>query len=67
VAAVQKSINDQQPIRYRLIVQRVSVDVVGPETEPNPSELLPQVDLRDPASPEVFNNVPATPDRQVPE
>jgi uncharacterized hydrophobic protein (TIGR00271 family) len=67
VAAVQTYINDQQPIRYRLLVQRVSVDVVGPETEPNPSETLPQVDPRDLASPELMNNVPATPDRQVPE
>jgi hypothetical protein len=67
VADVQAYMNEQQPIRYRLIVQRVSVDVVGPETEPNPSQLLPQVDPRDPASPEVINNVPTTPDRQVPE
>lgn len=67
VAAVQNYINQQQPIRYRLLVQRVSVDVVGPETEPNPSESLPQVDPREPASPDVINNVPATPDRQVPE
>lgn len=42
VAAVQNYINQQQPIRYRLIVQRVSVDVIGPETEPNPPELVPQ-------------------------
>ena len=42
VAAVQNHINQQQPIRYRLIVQRVSVDVIGPETEPNPPELVPQ-------------------------
>jgi uncharacterized hydrophobic protein (TIGR00271 family) len=42
VAAVQNYINQQQPIRYRLVVQRVSVDVIGPETEPNPVELIPQ-------------------------
>ncbi len=41
VAAVQAYINQTQPIRYRLLVQRVSVDVVGPETEPNPPEQLP--------------------------
>ncbi|MEB3182759.1 MAG: DUF389 domain-containing protein [Cyanobacteriota bacterium] len=40
VAAVQAYINERQPIRYRLVVQRVSVDVIGPETEPNPPELL---------------------------
>lgn len=42
VAAVQKYINEHQPIRYRLVVQRVAVDVIGPETEPNPPALLPQ-------------------------
>jgi uncharacterized membrane protein len=41
VADVQAYINQQQPIRYRLNVQRVSVDVIGPETEPNPPELVP--------------------------
>ena len=41
VAAVQAYINDTQPIRYRLVVQRLSVDVVGPETEPNPPEQVP--------------------------
>jgi uncharacterized membrane protein len=52
VADVQAFINQQQPIRYRLIVQRASVDVIGPETEPNPPELGPQ----DPAPTEVINN-----------
>jgi len=41
VAAVQNDINAHQPIRYRLVVQRVSVDVIGPETEPNPPALVP--------------------------
>jgi uncharacterized hydrophobic protein (TIGR00271 family) len=52
VAAVQKYINDQQPIRYRLVVQRVSVDVIGPEAEPNPSPVLPQA----PIVPEVIES-----------
>lgn len=52
VAAVQKYINQQQPIRYRLVVQRVSVDVIGPEAEPNPSQLLPQ----DPGASEVIDS-----------
>jgi len=39
VAAVQKFINSRQPIRYRLVVQRASIDVVGPEAEPNPVEI----------------------------
>jgi uncharacterized hydrophobic protein (TIGR00271 family) len=42
VADVQEFINSQQPIRYRLVVQRVSVDVIGPETAPNPPERVPQ-------------------------
>ena len=63
VADVQAYINQQQPIRYRLIVQRVSVDVIGPETEPNPPELVPQ----DPASPEEINKILSDPDRQAPD
>ena len=39
VADVQKFINERQPIRYRLVVQRTAVDVIGPETEPNPVEI----------------------------
>ena len=38
VAAVQTYLNNTQPIRYRLVVQRMSVDVIGPEAEPNPPE-----------------------------
>jgi uncharacterized hydrophobic protein (TIGR00271 family) len=41
VAAVQRYINQRQPIRYRLVVQRLSVDVIGPETLPNPPEQIP--------------------------
>ena len=52
VADVQAYINQQQPIRYRLIVQRASVDVIGPETEPNAPEIVPQ----EPAPPEVIDN-----------
>ncbi len=36
VAAVQDFINSQQTLRFRLLVQRVSIDVIGPETAPNP-------------------------------
>lgn len=35
VAAVQDYINKQQRFNYRLLVQRVSIDVIGPETAPN--------------------------------
>ena len=36
VAAVQEFINKQQGFNYRLLVQRVSIDVIGPEAAPNP-------------------------------
>ena len=36
VAAVQDFINKQQGLNYRLLVQRVSIDVIGPEAAPNP-------------------------------
>lgn len=35
VAAVQTFMNSHQPIRYRLLVERRSVDVIGPEAAPN--------------------------------
>ena len=43
VAAVQEFINRQQGIRFRLLVQRVSIDVIGPETAPNPPEVQEQL------------------------
>ena len=40
VAAVQAFINQQQaPLRFRLVVQRTAVDLIGPDTAPNPPEL----------------------------
>lgn len=40
VAAVQEFINrSQAPRRYRLVVQRTAVDLIGPETAPNPAAL----------------------------
>lgn len=36
VEAVQSFINSRQPIRFRLVVQRSLVDVVGPPSAPNP-------------------------------
>ena len=35
VAAVQDFINKQQKFNYRLVVKRVSIDVIGPEAAPN--------------------------------
>ena len=37
VSAVQKAINRRQNRRFRLVVQRTAVDVVGPEVAPNPA------------------------------
>ncbi|WP_315855482.1 MULTISPECIES: hypothetical protein [unclassified Synechococcus] len=40
VAAVQAFINQQQgPLRFRLVQQRTAVDLIGPDTAPNPPEL----------------------------
>ncbi|MCP9841575.1 DUF389 domain-containing protein [Synechococcus sp. J7-Johnson] len=40
VAAVQAFINrSQAPRRFRLVVQRTAVDLIGPDTAPNPREL----------------------------
>ncbi|MEA5391860.1 DUF389 domain-containing protein [Cyanobium gracile UHCC 0139] len=37
VAAVQEFINrNQAPLRFRLVMQRTAVDLIGPETAPNP-------------------------------
>ena len=54
VAAVQKFINRRQPINFRLLVQRLSIDVIGPETAPNPPEATEQlVETRPPEPPPV--------------
>ncbi|NBW63587.1 MAG: DUF389 domain-containing protein, partial [Synechococcaceae bacterium WB4_1_0192] len=38
VADVQAFINRHQaPRRYRLVVERIAVDLIGPETAPNPN------------------------------
>ncbi len=40
VAGVQDFINKTQaPLRFRLVVQRTAVDLIGPDTAPNPPEL----------------------------
>ena len=38
VAELQRLINARQPLRFRLLVERSAVEVVGPETAPNPRE-----------------------------
>jgi hypothetical protein len=57
VAAVQDFINQNQaPLRFRLVMQRTAVDLIGPETDPNPPELevLPPPTL--PPLPEAAGN-----------
>ena len=54
VAAVQDFINKTQKFRYRLLVQRVSIDVIGPETKPNPEPIPveePKEQAPDPVEP----------------
>ena len=51
VAAVQTFINSRQPIRYRLVVQRASIDVIGPEAEPNPVEIQEKLQGASPPPP----------------
>jgi len=54
VAAVQDFINKTQKFRYRLLVQKVSIDVIGPETEPNPEPIPveePKEQAPDPVEP----------------
>lgn len=48
VSAVQEAINRRQAIRFRLVVQRTAVDVVGPEEAPNPVTPSTQRLLREP-------------------
>jgi uncharacterized hydrophobic protein (TIGR00271 family) len=59
VAAVQAFINKTQaPLRFRLVLQRTAVDLIGPDTAPNAPELevlpppalppLPQAEPKDP-------------------
>lgn len=36
VARAQELINESQPIRFRLVVQRSAVELIGPQTAPNP-------------------------------
>lgn len=63
VAAVQQFINDRQPIRFRLVVKRTLVDVVGPESAPNPEATLPAT----PIPPEPWPLAPPPPPPPVPE
>ncbi len=52
VAAVQAFINRKQaPRRFRLVVQRSAIEVVGPEPKPVPPQLLPLTPPSEPEAP----------------
>ncbi|WP_254216749.1 DUF389 domain-containing protein [Synechococcus sp. CCY 9618] len=59
VAAVQNFINRRQPINFRLLVQRMSIDVIGPETAPNPPEATEQLVQPRPPEPSPVDRPPA--------
>jgi uncharacterized hydrophobic protein (TIGR00271 family) len=59
VEAVQTFINSRQPIRFRLIVQRSLVDVVGPPSAPNPPDpALPQLGGSEPPAAQAWPEDP---------
>ncbi len=59
VSAVQDEINRRQPIRFRMVVQRTAVDVVGPEEEPNENSPEARQLLSPPPVPEDPANEPS--------
>jgi uncharacterized hydrophobic protein (TIGR00271 family) len=59
VAAVQRFINRRQPINFRLLVQRLSIDVIGPETAPNPPKATEQLVQTMPPEPPPVAPTPA--------
>lgn len=52
VSKVQEEINRRQPIRFRMVFQRTSVDVVGPKEKPNESSPEARELLSPPPDPE---------------
>jgi hypothetical protein len=40
VAELQRLINQRQSLRFRLVVQRAAVDVIGPLSTPNPAQAM---------------------------
>ncbi|KEF41277.1 MAG: hypothetical protein ER33_12215 [Cyanobium sp. CACIAM 14] len=61
VAAVQNFINSRQPLNFRLLVQRMSIDVIGPETAPNPPQATEQLVQARPPSPPTTEERPPAP------
>lgn len=68
VEAVQAFINTKlAPQRFRLVVQRTAIEVVGPEPAPNPPEVLPFWLLPPlPPIPEPSSPEPSSPDASAP-
>jgi uncharacterized hydrophobic protein (TIGR00271 family) len=61
VAEVQKLINDRQGMRFRLLVERSAVEVVGPETAPNPEPVGRDRPPPPPEPPAPPQPIPVTP------
>ncbi|EDY39444.1 conserved domain protein [Cyanobium sp. PCC 7001] len=67
VADVQDFINSRQPYRYRLLVQRTSIDVIGPETPPNPESVVVSPETLAPREATPFvPSVPPLPEGKAP-
>ena len=61
VSMVQEEINRRQPIRFRMVVQRTAVDVVGPEEEPNENSPEARQLLNPPPVPDARELEPSKP------
>ena len=57
VSAVQEEINKRQDVRFRLIVQRTAVDIVGPKEQPNVQSPIPKQPIDSHTNTQPFNNI----------
>ena len=64
VSMVQEEINRRQPIRFRMVVQRTAVDVVGPEEEPNENSPEARQLLNPPMTEATSGSPPTSPARK---
>ena len=57
VSAVQEEINKRQDVRFRLVVQRTAVDIVGPKEQPNVESPTPKQPINSHTNTQPFNNI----------
>ena len=57
VSAVQEEINKRQDVRFRLVVQRTAVDIVGPKEQPNVESQTPKQPINSHTNTQPFNNI----------